>query len=107
MSAVQVLPDRVQVHWADGRLSPAATALLAPYLLGAWINSRLWTLRQPKPSQVVRAMHVGFLLLLGFGIAAGYSLADSTTLYGGLRQAQLKDSSAKDNVVAVGIKHAF
>lgn len=43
----------------------------------------------------------------GFGIAAGYSLADSTTLYGGLRQAQLKDSSAKDNVVAVGIKHAF
>ena len=43
----------------------------------------------------------------GFGIAAGYSLADTTTLYGGLRQAQLKDSSVKDNVVAVGIKHAF
>jgi hypothetical protein len=34
-------------------------------------------------------------------------LADTTTLYGGLRQAQLKDSSVKDNVVAVGIKHAF
>lgn len=43
----------------------------------------------------------------GFGIAAGYSLADTTTLYGGLRQAELKDSSVKDNVVAVGIKHAF
>ena len=43
----------------------------------------------------------------GFGIAAGYSLADTTTLYGGLRQAQVKDSSVKDNVVAVGIKHAF
>jgi predicted porin len=43
----------------------------------------------------------------GVGIAAGYSLADTTTLYGGLRQAQLKDSSVKDNVVAVGIKHAF
>jgi predicted porin len=44
---------------------------------------------------------------IGLGIAAGYSLADTTTLYGGLRQAQLKDSSVKDNVVAVGIKHAF
>jgi predicted porin len=43
----------------------------------------------------------------GFGIAAGYSLADTTTLYGGLRQAELKDSSVKDNLVAVGIKHAF
>jgi len=43
----------------------------------------------------------------GFGIAAGYSLADTTTLYGGLRQAQRKDTSVKDNVVAVGIKHAF
>lgn len=26
----------------DGRLSLAATLLLAPYLLGAWINTRLW-----------------------------------------------------------------
>ena len=43
----------------------------------------------------------------GFGIAAGYSLAETTTVYGGLRQAQIKDSSVKDNVVAVGIKHAF
>lgn len=44
---------------------------------------------------------------VGFGVAAGYSLADTTTLYGGLRQAELKNSSVKDNVVAVGIKHAF
>jgi len=35
---------------ADGRLSPAATVLLAPYLLGAWINSRLWTFRKPAPN---------------------------------------------------------
>ena len=46
---------------ANGRLSPAATALLAPYLLGAWINSRLWTLRQPAPSQVVEGIDLGRL----------------------------------------------
>ncbi|QNH01399.1 phosphatase PAP2/dual specificity phosphatase family protein [Pseudomonas sediminis] len=46
---------------ADGRLSPAATVLLAPYLLGAWINSRLWTYRRPKPSQVVEGIHLGRL----------------------------------------------
>ncbi|MDU9408908.1 phosphatase PAP2/dual specificity phosphatase family protein [Pseudomonas sp. zfem001] len=50
---------------ADGRLSPAATVLLAPYLLGAWINSRLWTYRQPKPSQVVEGVHLGRLPATG------------------------------------------
>lgn len=43
----------------------------------------------------------------GFGVAAGYSLAETTTVYGGLRQAELNNSNVKDNVVAVGIKHAF
>lgn len=46
---------------ADGRLSTAATALLAPYLIGAWINSRLWTRRQPAPSQVVEGIWLGRL----------------------------------------------
>jgi protein-tyrosine phosphatase len=46
---------------ANGRLSPAATVLLAPYLLGAWINSRLWTYRQPAPSQVVEGIYLGRL----------------------------------------------
>ena len=50
---------------ASGRLSPAATALLAPYLLGAWINSRLWTYRQPAPSQVVEGIHLGRLPATG------------------------------------------
>ena len=50
---------------ANGRLSPAATALLAPYLLGAWINSRLWTYRQPAPSQVVAGIHLGRLPAMG------------------------------------------
>lgn len=50
---------------ASGRLSPAATALLAPYLLGAWINSRLWTYRQPGPSQVVEGIDLGRLPATG------------------------------------------
>ena len=49
----------------------------------------------------------------GFGIAATYSLADTTTLYGGYRQSKGSDAGqnmfkqVKDNVFAVGIKHTF
>jgi predicted porin len=43
----------------------------------------------------------------GFGVAAGYKLGDSTTVYGGARQAKAKESGDKDNVFAVGINHAF
>ena len=50
---------------ANGRLSPAATALLGPYLLAAWINSRLWTYRQPSPSLVVDGIHLGRLPAAG------------------------------------------
>jgi hypothetical protein len=34
---------------SDGRMSVAALVLFAPYLVGAWINSRLWTRQEPKP----------------------------------------------------------
>jgi protein-tyrosine phosphatase len=44
---------------ADGKLSPAARWLLAPYLLGAWINSRLWTRRQPEPVLIVDNVWLG------------------------------------------------
>jgi hypothetical protein len=33
----------------NGRMSLAALALFLPYLLGAWINSRLWTRHEPMP----------------------------------------------------------
>jgi len=33
---------------SDGRMSLAASWLLAPYLTGAWANSRLWTRGEPK-----------------------------------------------------------
>lgn len=46
---------------ANGRLSAGATALLAPYLVAAWINSRLWTRRQPAPSEVVDGVWLGRL----------------------------------------------
>jgi membrane-associated phospholipid phosphatase len=36
----------------NGRMSLAARALLAPYLLGAWINSRAWTRREAMPVMV-------------------------------------------------------
>jgi protein-tyrosine phosphatase/membrane-associated phospholipid phosphatase len=44
---------------ADGSLGSASTWLLAPYLLGAWINSRLWTRKHPQPDQVVEGIWLG------------------------------------------------
>jgi protein-tyrosine phosphatase len=43
----------------DGSLSQAASWLLAPYLIGAWLNSRLWTRRHPQPDQVVDGVWLG------------------------------------------------
>lgn len=44
---------------ADGLLSVASNWLLAPYLLGAWINSRLWTRQHPQADQVVEGIWLG------------------------------------------------
>lgn len=44
---------------ADGRLSPGAWGLLAPYLLGAWINSRVWTRNAPDPVHVLDNVWLG------------------------------------------------
>lgn len=44
---------------ADGRLSLAARWLLAPYLAGAWLNSRGWTRRHPEPVAVGDGVWVG------------------------------------------------
>lgn len=46
---------------ADGRLSTAAGWLLAPYMLGAWLNSRLWTFRRPAPDEVCDGVWLGRL----------------------------------------------
>jgi protein-tyrosine phosphatase/membrane-associated phospholipid phosphatase len=44
---------------AEGSLGSASTWLFAPYLLGAWINSRLWTRKHPQPDQVVEGVWLG------------------------------------------------
>lgn len=42
-----------------GRLTMAASWLLAPYLLGAWVNSRWWTRRAPQPQLVIDGVWLG------------------------------------------------
>ena len=44
---------------SDGRLSTGARGLLAPYLVGARINSRLWTRRHPLPAEVADGVWIG------------------------------------------------
>jgi len=44
---------------AAGRTSVAARWLLAPYLAGAWVNSRAWTRRHPQPSHVADGVWIG------------------------------------------------
>lgn len=44
---------------ANGRLSPAARWLLAPYLAAAWLNSRLWTRKHPQPDRVINEVWLG------------------------------------------------
>ncbi|WP_163832841.1 phosphatase PAP2/dual specificity phosphatase family protein [Spartinivicinus ruber] len=44
---------------ANGQLSLAARWLLFPYLIGAFINSRLWTRKQPAPVQVYEQLWLG------------------------------------------------
>jgi len=44
---------------SDGRLTPAARWLYAPYLAAAWINSRLWTRKHPQPDLIVDNVWLG------------------------------------------------
>jgi protein-tyrosine phosphatase len=42
-----------------GALHPAMTALLAPYLAAAWLNSRLWTRHQPPAQEIAAGVWIG------------------------------------------------
>jgi membrane-associated phospholipid phosphatase len=44
---------------ADGRIEWPTRFVLAPYLLAAWINSRLWTLSEPRRVQIVDGVWLG------------------------------------------------
>lgn len=46
---------------ADGSLTPAALGLLAPYVLGAWLNSRAWTRGQAAADEIVPGLLLGRL----------------------------------------------
>lgn len=46
---------------ADGQLSLAAAWLLAPYLLGAWLNSRWWTRNHAKYNEIAPGIWLGRL----------------------------------------------
>lgn len=46
---------------SDGKLSPAVWWLLAPYLAGAWLNSRWWTRKFPRPDAIVPGLMIGRL----------------------------------------------
>jgi membrane-associated phospholipid phosphatase len=50
---------------SDGRMSAAARWLFAPYLAGAWINSRLWTRHDPVPAEVIDGVFIGRLPAAG------------------------------------------
>jgi len=57
----------------DGRLSTAAAWLLAPYIVGARINSRLWTWRQPAFVHVADGVCLGRLPSTADMIAGGFA----------------------------------
>lgn len=44
---------------ADGKIGVAARVLFAPYLLGAYINSRIWTRNDPEPVEVMPGLWLG------------------------------------------------
>jgi membrane-associated phospholipid phosphatase len=67
-------PDGFQ-KGADGRMSLAAQALLAPYLLGAWINSRAWTRRDPAPVAIADSVSLGRFPSRADGFAAVVDLS--------------------------------
>lgn len=45
----------------NGKFSIAVKALLAPYLAGAWLNSRWWTQRKPRPDDITDGVWLGRL----------------------------------------------
>lgn len=50
---------------AEGRMSFAARLLLAPYLLGAFVNSRLWTRNEPRREAIADGVFLGRLPAAG------------------------------------------
>lgn len=63
----------------DGRHSLAAALLLAPYTLGAWLNSRWWTRKRPQPDHIADDVWLGRLPTAADMKAGGFAaLCDLT-----------------------------
>lgn len=45
----------------QGKFSIATYVMLAPYLAGAWLNSRWWTRRHPQPDEIMEGIWLGRL----------------------------------------------
>jgi protein-tyrosine phosphatase/membrane-associated phospholipid phosphatase len=45
----------------DGRMEEAVLVLLAPYLIGAWVNSRWWTRKHPQANEIVSGLYLSRL----------------------------------------------
>ncbi len=54
-------PGAMGFQKREGRLSLPVTILLAPYLAGAWLNSRWWTRRRPQPVAIAKGVWLGRL----------------------------------------------
>ena len=52
---------------ADGSMSLAAKLMLAPYLLGAFVNSRAWTRNDPETAEVADGVFIGRIPAGGSG----------------------------------------
>ena len=64
---------------ADGKMSLAATILYFPYLLGAKINSRLWTHNKPKTVSILGGVSLGRMPSRDDIVAGGFrSVVDMT-----------------------------
>jgi hypothetical protein len=60
----------------DGRIAHGARWLLAPYRLGAWINSRLWTMREASGRDQDREAHLARTHAHGGAGACAWHRAD-------------------------------
>jgi protein-tyrosine phosphatase len=63
----------------SGRVAWAAHWLLAPYRLGAWLNSRWWTRKAPEPVEVIPGAWLGRLPGASDHLAAGWISAVDLT----------------------------
>lgn len=59
VALIYLRPGAAGFQKRDGRHSLAVALLLAPYLLGAWLNSRWWTRRHPAPDAILDEVWLG------------------------------------------------